>query len=395
MSFDKPIYLDHAATTPTDERVLGEMLPYFSGVFGNASSTHRMGRKAIAAVDSARERVAKAIGASPGEIYFTSGGTEGDNWAIEGVARAYGEKGKHIVSSAIEHPAVLQALRRLEKEGFEVTYLPVDREGFVSPEAAIAAFRPDTILLSLMLANNEVGTIQPVKDIAKEAHARGILVHTDAVQAVGSIPVAVRDLGVDLLTLSAHKFYGPKGVGALYLRKGCRIKGLLVGGEQERALRAGTYNTPAIVGLGKAIELATEELSLRAKHLSELKSNFREKLAELPFVTVNGGEPALPGTINLLFRGAKNDDLLSALDLEGIAASAGSACSSGSVEPSHVLTAMGLSKKEVTSSLRFSFGKENTREEVDRTLAVLEKLLPRLRGESDLFLLDEKETYEV
>lgn len=389
------IYFDHAATTPTDEAVLREMLPYFSEDFGNASSLHRMGRKAVAAVDLARERVAKAIGAHPGEIYFTSCGTEADNWAISGVAEAYAEKGKHIVSSAIEHPAVLQALRRLSQNGYEVTYLPVDDKGFVSPADAVRAMRPDTVLITLMLANNEVGTIQPVKEIAREAKARGILVHTDAVQAIGAMPVNVSELTVNLLSLSAHKFYGPKGVGALYVKKGTKIKGLILGGEQERSLRGGTYNTPAIVGLGKAIELATNSLPENARHLANLKEHFLRGVTEIPFVEVNGGEPSLPGTVNLLIYGVRNSELLSALDMAGIEASAGSACSSGSVDPSHVLTAMGLKREEVLSSVRFSFGRENTLSEVNQALDTLREILSRFRANSDLFLPEKGKKYEV
>lgn len=388
------IYLDHAATTPVDPAVLAEMTPYFSELFGNASSSHRAGRVSLSAVDLARDRVAAAIGASPSEILFTSGGTESDNWAILGVAEAYPER-RHLISSAVEHPAVMETLRRLEARGYEVTYLPVDIEGRISLSDAVAAMREDTLLVSVMLANNEVGTIQPVKELAREAHSRGILVHTDAVQAVGAIPVDVRDLDVDLLSLSAHKFYGPKGVGALYLRSGVKIKGFHLGGEQERTLRAGTYNTPAIVGMGAAVALASERLSENARHLSALKSAFLTGVKDLPSVTVNGGGESLPGIVNLRFPGIRSSELLSALDLQGIAASAGSACSAGSVEPSRVLTAMGLSKEDVTSSLRFSFGRENTLEEVHRTLTALKEILSRLTRDTDLFLQKKTKRYDV
>ena len=381
----KRIYLDHAATSPVDPAVLSEMTPYFTELYGNASSSHREGRQALSAVDLARERVASAIKASPAEIFFTSGGTESDNWAVFGVAEAYPER-KHLIASSIEHPAMIEALRRLEGRGYEITYLPVNEEGRISLSDAVAAMRADTLLVSVMLANNEVGSIQPVKELAREAHSRGILVHTDAVQAVGAIPVDVNDLGVDLLSLSAHKFYGPKGVGALYLRSGTKIKGFHLGGEQERSFRAGTYNTPAIVGMGAAIALASEHLTENAAYLASLKSAFVKGIEEIPCAAVNGGKPALPGIVNLRFSGVRNSELLSALDLKGISASAGSACSAGSVEPSRVLTAMGLGKEEVLSSLRFSFGRENTFEEVELTLAALKEILSPLVKDADLFL---------
>ena len=381
----KAVYLDHAATTPTDEAVVREMLPYFSSCFGNASSLHKDGREAVAAVDLARERVAKALGAAPSEIYFTSGGTEADNWAIEGLAGANSGKGKHVVVSSVEHPAVLSAAGRLEERGFEVTYLPVDEAGRVSLADVKKALRDDTVLLSVMFVNNEVGAIQPIKEIAGIAKEKGVLFHTDAVQAAGVLPIDVKELGVDALTVSGHKFYGPKGVGALYLRRGVRVKGLVVGGEQERSLRGGTYNTPAIVGLGFALEKATERFAETSSKLSSLKNYFLKEIKPLGFTRLNGGEPSHPGIANVLFYGVKNSELLSALDQAGIEASAGSACSSGSVEPSHVLTAMGLSEKEVRSSIRFSFGRENTFEDLDRAVAALNEILPRIRKESDLF----------
>ena len=382
---ENTVYLDHAATTPTDEAVVREMLPYFSSCFGNASSLHKDGRDAVAAVDNARERVARAINASPSEVYFTSGGTEADNWAVRGLAEANAIKGKHIVASSVEHPAVLSALKRLEERGFEVTYLPVDASGCVSVSDASAALREDTVLLTVMYANNEVGSVQPIRELAKLAKERGVLFHTDAVQAAGIIPLDVTELGVDAMSVSAHKFYGPKGVGALYLRKGVKIKGLVVGGEQERSLRGGTYNTPAIVGMGAAMEKAVERLSDNAAHLASLKHYFLRQLPDLGFCRLNGKEDGHPGIVNVLFYGVKNSELLSALDQMGVEASAGSACSSGSVEPSHVLTAMGLSESEVRSSVRFSFGRENTFEDVDRAISALKEILPRIRRESDLF----------
>lgn len=381
----KRIYLDHAATTPTDEGVVREMLPYFSMCFGNASSLHKRGRDAVAAVDNSRETIARAIGASPSEIYFVSGGTEADHWAIRGLAKANADKGKHIVASSIEHPALLGALKKLQAEGFEITYLPVDDKGFVSLRDVENALREDTVLLSVMMVNNEVGSIQPIRDIARVAHERGVLFHTDAVQAMGVIPVNVADLGVDAMSFSSHKFYGPKGVGALYLRKGVKIDSIFLGGEQERKLRGGTYNTPAIVGMAAALDLAVRKIPETAAHLAALKKRFVEKIV-CELVSLNGGEPAHPGIVNLCFSGVRNDDLLSALDREGVEASAGSACSSGSTELSHVLTAMGRSESEIRSSVRFSFGRENTLEEVDRAATVINDILTRLRRDADLFL---------
>lgn len=377
------IYLDHAATTPTDEIVVREMLPYFCSVFGNASSTHRAGREAVAAVDRARERIARQINASPSEIYFTAGGTEADNWAVRGIAEAYKDKGKHIVASAVEHPAVLGALNKLCEAGFDVTYLPVDSEGRVSPQSVREALRDDTVLLTVMTVNNEVGTVMPIREIAAIAREKKVLFHTDAVQAAGIVPLDVKALGVDALSLSAHKFYGPKGVGALYLRKGVKIKSILPGGEQERSLRGGTYNTPAIVGMGAALTASVSELDERRAHLLSLRERFLSLLGD--YVSLNGGGESHPGIVNLLFYGVKNEDLLSALDQAGVEASAGSACSSGSTEPSHVLAAMGRSESEIRSSVRFSFGKENSLEEIGRAVDVIREISQRLRRDVDLF----------
>ena len=377
------IYLDHAATTPTDESVVREMLPYFSSVFGNASSTHRAGREAVAAVDRSREEIARALNASPSEIYFTAGGTEADNWAVRGIAEAYRDKGKHIVASAVEHPAVLRALDKLREAGFEVTYLPVDREGRVDPQSVRNALREDTVLVSVMTVNNEVGTVMPIREIASITKERGVLFHTDAVQAAGVIPLDVKALGVDAMSVSAHKFYGPKGVGALYLRKGVKIKSILPGGEQERSLRGGTYNTPAIVGMAAALTASVGEMDNRRAHLSALRERFLSLLSDTTFL--NGGGELHPGIVNLLFYGVRNEDLLSALDQAGIEASAGSACSSGSTEPSYVLAAMGRSDSEIKSSVRFSFGKENTLEEIDRAAEVIRGVALRLRKDTDLF----------
>ena len=395
MTAGERIYLDHAATTPTDEEVLGEMLPYFSSVFGNANSLHKDGRNAASAVFNARDRVAKALGASSSEIYFTSGGTEADNWAVIGLAEANADKGKHIVASSVEHPAVLSALNRLSERGFEVTYLPVNAEGVVSVEDAVNAFRPDTILVTLMLVNNEVGSVQPVHAVATAAHQRGILVHTDAVQAAGIMLLDVNLLGVDALSISAHKFYGPKGVGALYVRKGTRIKGHIVGGGQERSLRGGTYNTPAIVGLGAAIKRATDNMVQTRATLFALKNRFIKNLLNLGYCRINGDQSSSSGIVNVLFYGVKNIELLPALDQMGIEASAGSACSSGSVEPSHVLRAMGLSEAQASCSVRFSFGKDNTFDQIDQTIAVLYNILPHLMRDDDLFFKTKSDNYNL
>ena len=386
------IYLDHAATTPTDEAVVREMLPYFSTCFGNASSTHKRGRDAVAAVDRARERIARALGAIPSEIYFTSGGTESNNWAIRALAEANSSKGKHIISSAIEHPSLLGALAKLEESGYEVTYLPVNEKGVVSPSDVAAVIREDTTLVSVMTVNNEVGSLQPIREIAAIAHEAGALFHTDAVQAVGVIPIDVVELGIDALSISAHKFYGPKGIGALYLKKGTKIKPFLIGGEQEHSLRGGTYNTPGIVGMGVALERAVSSLPETAAHLALLKSRFLGICD--PLIRLNGDTSGHPGIVNLTFFGIRNTEFLSALDREGIDASVGSACSSGSVEPSHVLAAVGLPEGEISSSIRFSFGKENTLAEVNRSVDVIRSLLTRLRREVDLFRVNPSEKIE-
>lgn len=385
---ERKVYLDHAATTPTSEIVLAEMLPYFTEKFGNASSQHAYGRTAVSAVDKARERVAKAIGAKPNEIYFTSGGTESDNWAIKGIADVKSQKGKHIITSAVEHHAVLHTLGQLEKKGFEVTYLPVDETGKVSVADAIAAMREDTILVTIMLANNEVGTLEPVKEIAAEAKKRGITVHTDAVQAVGAIPVDVNDLNVDLLSLSGHKFYGPKGVGVLYVRNGVRLGKLIIGGAQERTMRGGTYNTPGIVGLGKAIELATSNLAERSAKIEKLRDYFvSQVVSRIEYISVNGAPSGkkLPNNANISFQYIEGESILLSLDMAGIAASSGSACSSGSLDPSHVLLAMGLPAEFAHGSIRFTFGEENTKEDADYVVEKLVQTIARLRAFSPLF----------
>jgi len=395
---ERNVYLDNAATTPLDPVVLAEMMPYFREIFGNASSQHAFGRRAVAAIDLARDRVANVLGAGIGEVYFTSGGTESDNWAIRGVAKANAKKGKHLITSAVEHHAVLSTMRSLEKEGYEVTYLPVDKEGRVSVEDAVRAMRDDTILVSVMLANNEVGTIQPIREIALEARARGILMHTDAVQAIGLLPVKVDDLSVDLLSLSGHKFYGPKGIGVLYIRKGVRIDKLLTGGAQERTMRGGTYNTPAIVGLGKAIEMADAERESNVDYLRSLRDRFlSEVFAKIEDVHLNGAseDQRLANNANLSFGFLSGETLLQILDRMGVAASAGSACSSGTLEASHVLQAMSVPEDRARGAVRFSFGKCNSDEDVDHAVDALVKAVDRARQGKNLFLQESADKTEV
>lgn len=382
----RAVYLDHAATTPVHPEVIAAMLPYFHPNFGNASSVHGYGRKARMAVDEARAKVAKAIGADPKEIYFTSGGTESDNIAILGSVAANASKGKHIITSSIEHHAVLDTCEYLEKQGYEVTYLPVDEHGIVSLADVQAALRPDTILITLMHANNEVGTIQPIAEIGALARERGIAFHTDAVQSVGSIPVNVDELKVDFLTLSAHKLYGPKGIGALYMRRGAKLKPLFYGGGQERKLRPGTENVTGIVGLGKAIELAIEEMAAREKHVLKLRDKLIKGLLQVPEVKLNGHPTQrLPGNVNISVKYVEGESLILSLDMKGIAVSSGSACTSGSLEPSHVLTSMGLDHGDAHGSLRLTLGRDNSEADVDYVLEVFPGIVERLRAMSPLY----------
>lgn len=383
----KIIYFDHAATTPLKKEVLDEMMPYLTEQYGNPSTIYKLGREAKKAIELARERVAKALNADIQEIYFTSGGTESDNWALKGVAFANKDKGKHIITTTIEHHAVLHPLKYLEGLGFEVTYVPVEPNGIVDPQKIKEAIRDDTILISVMLANNEIGTIQPVKEIAKIAKEKGIIVHTDAVQAVGQIPVDVKDLGVDLLSLSAHKFYGPKGVGALYIRKGTKIHPFSHGGAQERNRRAGTENVAGIVGLGKAIELATQNLSEYAAKLQKLRDKLIDGvLSKIDYVRLNGDRnQRLPNNANFSFEFIEGESLLLMLDMKGIAASSGSACTSGSLDPSHVLLAIGLEHEVAHGSLRITLGEDNTEEDIDYLLEVLPEIVSRLREMSPLY----------
>ncbi len=378
----KTVYMDHAATTPVRPEVLEEMLPFFTERFGNASSVYGLGRDARAAVELARRRTAKALNAArEDEIYFTSGGTESDNWAVKGAALAASSKGKHIITTAIEHHAVLHTCAFLEKRGFEVTYLPVSSDGFVTAEQVEAALRPDTVLVSVMTANNEIGTIQPVAEIGRICRERGVVFHTDAVQAVGNISLDVQEMDIDLLSLSAHKIRGPKGAGALYVRKGVKIANLMHGGAQERARRGGTYNTPGIAGLGRAIELAAQEIPEHAEKVRALRDALLEGLMErIPDVTVNGSmKDRLPGNLNVGFARVESESVLLHLDLLGIAASSGSACTSGSVDPSHVLLAIGRTPGAANGSIRFSLGETNTQEDVSRVLEVLPGIVSRLR----------------
>lgn len=380
------IYMDNSATTPVRKEVVEEMIPYLTENFGNPSSIYDLGKTSKHAVEKARKRVAYAIGAEENEIYFTSGGTESDNWAIKGIAFANRNKGKHIITSSIEHHAVLHACKWLEGQGFEVTYLPVDKYGMVSPEDLKNAIRDDTILISIMLANNEIGTIQPVDEIGKIARENRIYFHTDAVQAIGHVPIDVQKMNIDLLSLSGHKFQGPKGCGALYIRKGTKIETLLHGGAQERNRRAGTENVPAIAGLGKAIELAVGEIGESDKTLLEMRERLiKDLLRKIPKTHLNGHPiKRLANNVNVTFEYIEGESLLLLLNAKGVFASTGSACNSSSLEPSHVLTACGVPHEIVHGSLRLSLGKMNTQEDVDRVLEVLPEIVQKLRNMSPL-----------
>ena len=383
---NKTIYLDNAATTKISPDVLESMIPYLKDLYGNASSIYSLGRESRKALDIARDKVAKALGADSKEIYFTSGGSESDNWAIKGVAYANQTKGKHIVTTNIEHHAVLNTCKYLEKMGFEVTYVPVRENGIVDVNDIRNAIRDDTILVSVMFANNEIGTVQPIKEIGSITKERGIYFHTDAVQAIGNIPIDVNDLNIDLLSLSAHKFNGPKGVGAMYIRKGTNISPLIHGGTQEKMKRAGTENVASIVGLGTAIELATKDIESKSKKLIELRNMTIKKLVEtIPDTLVNGDmDKRLPGNVNVCFKYIEGESILLMLDMKGICASSGSACTSGSLEPSHVLLAIGRPHEIAHGSLRLTFSTENIPEDVDYLLEVLPPIVERLRSMSPL-----------
>jgi cysteine desulfurase len=381
---DDAIYLDYAATTPLDPRVLEAMMPYLTEKFGNPNSIHAFGREARKAVDEAREKIAALLNCRPSELVFTSGGTESDNLALRGVAAAYRQKGNHIVTTAIEHHAVLHTCRALQDEGFEVTYLPVDEHGLVTPEQVAEAITDRTILVSIMHANNEIGTIEPLADIVRAVKEKrpDVLVHTDAVQTVGHIPVDVEALGVDLLSFAAHKFYGPKGVGGLFVRRGVKLVPQLTGGGQERNRRSGTENVAGIVGMAKALEIAVAEMPTEIPRLQTLRDELiNGVLAQIPDSRLNGHPTQrLPHNANFSFFGVEGEALLLQLDLHGIAASSGSACTSGSLEPSHVLLALGLSHEWALGSLRLTLGRFTTRQHLERVLAVLPSIVEKLRA---------------
>ena len=387
MASQKMVYMDHSATTATDPDVVKAMLPWFSLMYGNPSSLYKIALESKTAIDDARKKVASALGAEHKEIYFTSGGTESDNWALVGVAFANRKKGDHIITSAIEHHAVLHICKYLEKQGFKVTYLPVDKDGRIQTDDLRAAITDRTILVSVMFANNEIGTIQPVKEIGSVCRERGVLFHTDAVQAVGNLSIDVAEMKIDLLSLSAHKFYGPKGVGALYIRKGVRVDSYMHGGAQERRKRAGTENVPGIVGLGVAIEKAVQNIDNNVSRIRTLRDKLLDKiLDEIPNTRLNGDRnDRLPGNINISFQFIEGESLLLLLDNAGIAASTGSACSSGSLEPSHVLLATGLPAEIAHGSLRLTLGLENTDEDVSYVFSEIKKAVERLRVMSPLY----------
>jgi cysteine desulfurase len=379
----KRIYLDHAATTSTDVEVVEAMKPFFTQKYGNPNSIHSFGQEAREAVEEAREKIARLIGANPSEIVFTAGGTEADNYAIKGIAWANQKKGNHIITSQIEHHAVLHSCQFLEKHGFKVTYLKVDKYGLIDPEEVKKAITDQTILVTIMHANNEIGTIEPIKEIGKIVKEAGIYFHTDSVQTTGHIPIEVNDLGVDMLSISGHKLYGPKGVGALYLRKGTKIVNLIDGGAQEKNRRAGTENVTGMVGLGKAVELAEKRL---AGGEVDKVVKLRDKLItgimdQIENVRLNGhSTKRLPGNVNICFEFIEGESMLLNLDMKGVAASSGSACTSGSLEPSHVLLAIGLPPEIAHGSLRLTLGKDNTEEDIDYVIAILPKIIEKLRA---------------
>lgn len=381
------IYLDNAATTKTAPEVVEAMLPYFTEHFGNASSIYALGSASKKAVNAARRTIAESIGAKMEEIYFTAGGSESDNWALKAVAEAYEGKGRHIITSKIEHHAVLHTCEYLQKNGFEVTYLDVDEAGLISVEALKAAIRPDTILISIMFANNEIGTIEPIAEIGAIAKKHGILFHTDAVQAFGQLPIDVEELHIDLLSASAHKLNGPKGIGFLYVRNGLKLRSFIHGGAQERSKRAGTENVPAIVGFGKAVERAMLMMEEKTQKELKLRDYLMKRLEEeVPYAFVNGHrQNRLPNNVNISFRFIEGESLLIMLDMKGICASSGSACTSGSLDPSHVLLAIGLKHEEAHGSLRLTLSEENTMEEMDVVVEEVKEIVDKLRAMSPLY----------
>lgn len=386
----REIYADNAATTQVSSKALSAMLPYLKSEYGNPSGFYRVSRDAKRALEKARETVAECINAKPSEVYFTSGGSESDNWAIRSTAEKLSGKGKHIITSAIEHHAVMYTMDRLEKHGYEVTYLPVDERGRVSPKDLEQAIRPDTILITIMMTNNEIGTIEPIKELARIAHDHNVLFHTDAVQAGGHIPVDVEELGVDMLSLSGHKFHGPKGVGVMYMRDGVNLPAFLIGGGQERGKRGSTENVPGIVGLAAAFKESVEKMPTEAPRLAKMRDRLMDGLTErIPYSHITGDrENRLPGTASIIFECIEGESMVLLLDQAGVAASSGSACSSGSLEPSHVLLAIGLKHELAHGSLRLSLSDQNTEEDVDYILDVLPKIIARLRAMSPVW--DEK-----
>ena len=373
-------YFDHAATTAVAEEVKKEMLPYFCENYGNASSLYDLGKRSKEAINIARGKVARAINAKPEEIYFTSCGTESDNLSLKGIAKSYRKKGNHIITSVIEHPAILKSCKSLENEGFRVTYLNVDKNGFINLQDLKNAINKDTILISIMMANNEIGTIEPIEEISKIAHQNNIIFHTDAVQAIGNIKIDVRKMGIDALSMSAHKFYGPKGVGALYINENVKFIPIQNGGHQEFDKRAGTENVAGIVGLGKAIEIANNEILDYNKKLLELRKNFLQRIKIIPYIQINGDlEKRLSGNINISFLFTNNKDIITELNKKGICVSAGSACSSGEIRTSHVLSAIGLSEGIARGTIRITLGKENTKEDIDYLVDSLEEIIKNLR----------------
>ena len=381
------IYLDNAATTKTSQKVVDAMLPYFTENYGNASSIYEVGQRSKEAITTAREDIAKVLGAKTEEIYFTAGGSEEDNWALKAAFEAYSKKGNHIITTKIEHHAILHTCEYLEKKGAEITYLDVDENGLVNLDELQKAIRPETILISIMFANNEIGTIEPVKEIGMIAKEHGVLFHTDAVQAFGQVPIDVDEMNIDMLSSSAHKINGPKGIGFLYIRKGVKIRSFVHGGAQERKRRAGTENVPGIVGYGVAAKRAAETMEVRTAKERELRDYFIDRvLKEIPYVKLNG-DPVkrLPNNINLSFRFVEGESLLIMLDMKGIAASSGSACTSGSLDPSHVLLAIGLPHEIAHGSLRLTLGEDTTKEDLDYTLEQLKEIIGKLRDLSPLY----------
>ena len=381
------VYMDYSATTYVKPEVLEEMMPYFTEKFGNPSSFYGISRETKRAIDKAREQVASTLKCLPEEIYFTGGGSEADNWAIKGIATAHRKKGNHIITTKIEHHALLHSCEFLEKFGYEVTYLDVDKEGFINLEELRNAITDRTILVSIMFANNEIGTIQPIKEIGEICREKKVLFHTDAVQAVGNVPIDVKEMNIDLLSLAGHKVYGPKGIGALYIRKGVRIDNLIHGGAQERNRRAGTENIASIVGIGKAMEIAENNLKEHTEKLTKLRDRLIDGLLKIPYTTLNGprGEKRLPGNVNVRFQFIEGESILLSLDFKGVCASSGSACTSGSLDPSHVLLSIGVPHELAHGSLRLTLGEDSTEEDVDYVIEVLPPIIQRLRNMSPLW----------